>query len=123
KSIDPVELDTHFKVNVVTPTCFTSKLIHVLDKRESKRIVFISSAVSSLEVTTQNAEFFRSAGLIPGYVASKSALNMYFHIQLKSLGFTVMPIHPGVVFTDMYITGPGITAEESASKVRGVLTR
>ncbi|KAK9429264.1 hypothetical protein V1505DRAFT_408917 [Lipomyces doorenjongii] len=113
RSIDAVELETHFKVSVVAPTYFTSKLIPLLEKRQSKTIVFVSSAGSSLEVTKQSAEFFTSAGVIPGYAASKSALNMYFHMQLQSLDFTVVPIHPGIVFTDMYVAGPGITAEES----------
>ncbi|KAK9496316.1 hypothetical protein V1508DRAFT_401593 [Lipomyces doorenjongii] len=107
RSIDAVELETHFKVSVVAPTYFTSKLIPLLEKRQSKTIVFVSSAGSSLEVTKQSAEFFTSAG---------SALNMvclYFHMQLQSLDFIVVPIHPGIVFTDMYVAGLGITAEES----------
>ncbi|KAK9244520.1 hypothetical protein V1506DRAFT_541312 [Lipomyces tetrasporus] len=124
KSLDPAELETHFKVNVVSPSYFTSKLIPLLEKGQSKKIIFISSVVSSQAVTKQNADFFTAAGVIPGYASSKSALNMiawYFHNQLKPLGFTVVPIHPGVVLTSMYVTGPAITPEESASNVRGVV--
>ncbi|KAK9351101.1 hypothetical protein V1523DRAFT_442166 [Lipomyces doorenjongii] len=121
RSIDAVELETHFKVSVVAPKYFTSKLIPLLEKRQSKTIVFVSSAGSSLEVTKQSAEFFTSAGVIFGYAASKSALNMVCLASGSSLSIsicnsnhlTVVPIHPGIVFTDMYVAGPGITAEES----------
>ncbi|KAK9322232.1 hypothetical protein V1517DRAFT_291923 [Lipomyces orientalis] len=129
KSLDPAELETHYKVNVVSPSYFTSKLIPLLEKGQSKKIVFISSAASSFDVTKQNAEFFTAIGVIPGYASSKSALNMIalsdlilvFPYQLKPLGFTVVPLHPGVVLTSMYVAGPAITPEESASKVRGVV--
>ncbi|KAK9236653.1 hypothetical protein V1525DRAFT_406451 [Lipomyces kononenkoae] len=130
ESIDPVELETYFKVNAVTPAYFTSKLVPLLAKRDGKKIVFISSGIASIEVNKAREEVFKSVGVIPGYSASKSGLNMlgwYFYSQLRSLGFTVVPLHPGLVITNMYSGGeiqiPAITAEESASKVRDVVDK
>ncbi|KAK9238563.1 hypothetical protein V1525DRAFT_400913 [Lipomyces kononenkoae] len=107
-----------FQVNVVAPAYLTSKLLPLLEKHTTKKVVFVSTAAASFEFVKKLRDFFATMKLPFIYSASKSALNMtalYFHNQLNSSGFTIVPIHPGVVLTGMNPQGE-ISTEESAKK-------
>ncbi|KAK9350469.1 hypothetical protein V1523DRAFT_429016 [Lipomyces doorenjongii] len=108
-----------FLVNVTTPTYLASKLLPQLEKRKTKKIVFVSSCNASFDYSKSSAGHLTKAEAPFIYGASKSALNMsawYFHNQLNSSGFTIVPIHPGLVVTDMNPFG-AISSEESAKKM------
>ncbi|KAK9372107.1 uncharacterized protein V1513DRAFT_453429 [Lipomyces chichibuensis] len=123
RNVVPDDIQKVLQVNVIAPAYFSSKLLALLEKRTTKKIVFVSSVVASFEVTKSFGEILSQMGTPFVYGASKSALNMtalYFHQQLNSSGFTIMPIHPGIVLTGMNPRGT-ISTEESATKMIDVV--
>ncbi|KAJ8104373.1 hypothetical protein POJ06DRAFT_293891 [Lipomyces tetrasporus] len=124
RSIVPADAQKVFQINVIAPVYLSSKLLPLLEKRATKKIVFVSTVAASFEFSKNYSELLAQFGAPYIYGASKSALNMaglYFHIELNSSGFTVIPLHPGVVQTDMNPTGQGIDTEESATKMIDVV--
>ncbi|KAK9241782.1 hypothetical protein V1506DRAFT_465630, partial [Lipomyces tetrasporus] len=111
-------------VNVVAPIYFTSKLLPLLEKRDTKKVVFISSIVGSLSASIQMESILSELEIPYNYASTKTALNMavfYLHKEFKSKGFAFIPIHPGLVATDMYHGkdnfGDPISPEESAKSL------
>ena len=88
----------HFRVNAVGPLLLFQALYPLLLKRETRKFVVVSSIAGSMTIATN----------IPVpltvYGASKAAVNFItetIHKEHKEEGFTVFPIHPGMVATDM----------------------
>lgn len=86
---------THYATNVLGPIEITKAIHPFFAKSEIKQLIFITSAAGSL------------TGFIPistsAYGQSKAALNhviLSFSNELKSEGFTVVAIHPGMVSTE-----------------------
>ncbi|KAJ8097699.1 hypothetical protein POJ06DRAFT_283104 [Lipomyces tetrasporus] len=111
-------------VNVVAPIYFTSKLLPLLEKRDTKKVVFISSIAGSLSASIQMESILSELEIPYNYASTKTALNMavfYLHKEFKSKGFAFIPIHPGLVATDMYHGkdnfGDPISPEESAKSL------
>ncbi|KAJ6469362.1 hypothetical protein C8R45DRAFT_1016802 [Mycena sanguinolenta] len=97
-----VDLATYLDINVLGPHRAIRAFLPALRARNTRRIVAISSSSGSL---TQQA-LPGSIGLAGCYGTSKAALNMLlvqFHneLQAEEPRFTVVPIHPGWVATDM----------------------
>ncbi|KAK9372111.1 uncharacterized protein V1513DRAFT_427905 [Lipomyces chichibuensis] len=123
RNVVPDDIQMVLQVNVIAPAYFSSKLLALLEKRTTKKIVFVSSVVASFEFTKSFGEVLSQMGAPFVYGASKSALNMtalYFHQQLNPSGFTIVPIHPGIVLTGMNPRG-AISTEESATKMVDVV--
>ncbi|KAK9328434.1 hypothetical protein V1520DRAFT_364487 [Lipomyces starkeyi] len=123
RKVVPDDIQKVLQVNVIAPAYFTSKLLPLLEKRTTKKIVFVSSAAASFEFTKSFSEVLAQLDAPFVYGASKSALNMaalYFHHQLNPSGFTIVPIHPGSVETGMNPRGE-ISPEESATKTIDVV--
>ncbi|KAK9317028.1 hypothetical protein V1522DRAFT_219586 [Lipomyces starkeyi] len=119
RTFSPTDMQRIFHVNVTAPTYLASKLLPVLEKRKTMKIVFVSSCNASFDYSKSSADYLTKAEAPFIYGASKSALNMsawYFHNQLNLCGFTIVPIHPGLVLTDMNPVGT-ISSEESAKKM------
>lgn len=109
----------HLRVNTVGPLILFQALYPLLLKRETRKFIVISTLAGSFVVA---AAF---AVPLTVYGASKAAVNFItesIHKEHKEEGFTVIPIHPGMVSTDMGEAakdtfGDGwkpITTEESA---------
>ncbi|KAJ7753847.1 hypothetical protein B0H16DRAFT_1544126 [Mycena metata] len=100
-------LSTYLNINVLGPHRAIRAFLPALRARKTRRIVVISSSSASLGGQALPG----SAGLAGSYGVSKAALNMLAvqcHKELKDEGFTVVPVHPGWVATDMGNThGPG----------------
>ncbi|KAK9321094.1 hypothetical protein V1517DRAFT_327441 [Lipomyces orientalis] len=123
RTVVPAELQQEFQINTTAPIYLTSRLLPLLEKRITKKVVFVSSMAASFDFTKKFAEMLAQFNAPFVYGASKSALNMaalYFHLQLNPSGFTIVPIHPGVVLTDMNPVGQ-IDTEESATKMLEVV--
>ncbi|KAJ7207253.1 hypothetical protein GGX14DRAFT_636817 [Mycena pura] len=103
-TISTARLAEYFDVNVLGPHRVIRALLPALRARRTRRIVFISSSSGSIGQQALPG----SVGLAGAYGVSKAALNMLAvqcHNELQRAGedpgFTVVPIHPGWVATDM----------------------
>ncbi|KAK9235502.1 hypothetical protein V1525DRAFT_409746 [Lipomyces kononenkoae] len=123
RKIVPADAQKIFQINVIAPIYLSSKLISLLEKRTTKKIVFVSTVASSFGFTKSYSKLLAQLGITYIYGATKSALNMtglYFHNELNSSGFIVIPIHPGAVQTEMNSKGQ-IDTEESVTKMLDVV--
>lgn len=98
--------------NVVGPNILTTVLLPLLLKSSSPRLIFVSSALGSLEWRSEpsNPYYIVPAAM---YRSSKSALNMQmlnWHKDLKDQGVSVYSICPG-----FNATGLGGNPEEAAA--------
>lgn len=101
-STSTADLATYLNVNVLGPHRAIRAFLPALRARKTRRIIAISSSSGCI---TQQA-LPGSIGLAGCYGTSKAALNMLmvqFHNELQGEEprFTVVPIHPGWVATDM----------------------
>ncbi|KAJ7154567.1 hypothetical protein C8R46DRAFT_1117761 [Mycena filopes] len=100
-------LSTYLDINVLGPHRVIRALLPALRARKTRRIVVISSSSGSIGQQALPG----SKGLAGSYGVSKAALNMLAvqcNKELGDEGFTVVPVHPGWVATDMgNAHGPG----------------
>ena len=114
---------TYLNTNVVGPNRIIWAFYPALLARKTRQIVIISSTAAS-----HQGQIGSNFGLQGPYAVSKSAVNMLaiqYHNELHSQGFTVIPLHPGWVATDMgNLAGPGaMSVEESVSAVLAVIRK
>lgn len=115
EDIDWRDIEENFRVNVGGPFLTTQYLYPLMKKSREKKIVNITSNMGSMSNNTGGATPYR---------VSKAALNMLTSnqaSQYKSDGVTVVAMHPGWVRTDMGGQTAPLSAEESASKIAGVI--
>ncbi|KAJ7150869.1 hypothetical protein C8R43DRAFT_1005460 [Mycena crocata] len=94
------DLGTYLNVNVLGPHRAIRAFLPALRARKTRRVIVITSSSGSIGQQAAPG----SGGLAGSYGVSKAALNMLavqFHKELKDEAFTVVPIHPGWVATDM----------------------
>jgi NAD(P)-dependent dehydrogenase (short-subunit alcohol dehydrogenase family) len=94
------DLEMFLDVNLLGPHRAIRAFLPALRARTTRRIVAISSSSGSLAQQAAPG----SGGLAGCYGVSKAALNMLVvqcHKELHKEGFTVVPVHPGWVATDM----------------------
>lgn len=87
--------DDHYKVNILSTIALTKILYHYLLKNKTRKVIFISSAASRI---TDFAPSF------PVHGQTKTAINYTAKAVSFELGpeeFTVVPIHPGIMSTEM----------------------
>ncbi|KAK9469764.1 hypothetical protein V1512DRAFT_200296, partial [Lipomyces arxii] len=97
-------LQKEITTNAIGPSYLTSKLIPPLEKRTTKKIMFISTLAGSLTAMSNMPDILDDLALPYTYSTSKIALNslgFFLYHQLSKKGFTVLLLHPGVVLTDM----------------------
>ncbi|KAJ2983955.1 hypothetical protein NQ176_g315 [Zarea fungicola] len=117
-------LAEYLDVNVRGVLRVVKAFLPALKARKTRQIVFITSASGSFGFQV-NAKF----GFKGPYSVSKAALNMVavqLHNELHdSEGFTVVPIHPGWVNTDMgRIAGDGgMPPSKSAAGILSVIEK
>ncbi|KAJ7065979.1 hypothetical protein B0H15DRAFT_872502 [Mycena belliarum] len=122
------DLATYLDVNVLGPHRAIRAFLPALRARKTRRIIPISSTSGSIGQQAMPG----SGGLAGAYGVSKAALNMLavqFHKELQKEGFTVVPVHPGWVATDMgnrHGTGgmpPATSAQAIAKLVDGLTAK
>lgn len=87
---------THYRVNALAPVFIFQKVYPFLQKSDTKKAIFVSSAAASF---LEFVPFPFSA-----YGLSKAALNfsvLQLSSELANEGFTIFAAHPGMVSSDM----------------------
>lgn len=106
-----------FSVNTMAPLLMAETFVRQISGSEMKTIVTITSKMGSISDN-------QSGGDYP-YRSSKAALNMVMKslsLDLKRYGIIAALLHPGWVRTDMGGPGALISAEESVSGMRKVIS-
>nr|GAT52301.1 predicted protein [Mycena chlorophos] len=119
-STSTATLQTYLETNVLGPHRVINAFLPALRARKTRKIVVIASSSASLAFQAEPT----SGGLAGSYGVSKAALNMLVVQIAKELNrppaneaFTVVPIHPGWVATDMGNQhGPGGQDPQEAAK-------
>lgn len=120
------DLATYFDINVLGPHRAIRAFLPALRARHTRRIIAISSSSGSMGQQALPG----SIGLAGCYGTSKAALNMLlvqFHneLQAEEPRFTVVPIHPGWVATDMgnhpHLLALGSGGMPPATSAKGIL--
>lgn len=99
RSLGMDSLESTLKTNVVAVQRVTAAFLPLLRAGQKKQIINISSTVGSIGMVE---EFARSPWT--AYKVSKAALNMLtvqLSMDLQSEGFTVVPVSPGWLKTDL----------------------
>lgn len=111
-------LMSYFNTNVVGPHRVIQAFLPALLARKTRQIILVSSTSGSLHIQSKNRSRFQGP-----YAVSKAALNMLatqYDNELAKQDFTVIPISPGWVATDMgNVAGSGGMPVETS--VRGML--
>ncbi|KAK9469765.1 hypothetical protein V1512DRAFT_17359 [Lipomyces arxii] len=102
--VDFGSLQKEITTNAIGPAYLTSKLVPLMEKRTTKKVMFISTLVSSFSLVSDMKDMIDNLSLAYTYSTSKIALNFlafFLHHHLSKKGFTIIILHPGVVTTDM----------------------
>lgn len=112
------QLASYFETNVIGPHRIIKAFVPALLARKTRQIIIISSTSGSNTLQSKTKMGFQGP-----YAVSKAALNMLavqYDNELSGQGFTVVPIHPGWVATDMGNLG-GTGAMPVEDSVKGML--
>ncbi len=121
---DLAAIRTVFETNFFATILVTQKLLPLIRKSKSGRIVNISSGLGSLTLTSDPSNLF-SGYQILGYSASKAALNMFTVMlarELQDAGILVNSADPGYTATDLNGHSGPQTLEEGASEATRLAT-
>src|SRR5690554_1270454 len=105
------------ETNTLSPMLLTQVLYPRIAASELKTVAFLGSKIGSIADNTSGGGYY--------YRSSKTALNQAVRslsIDLSGAGVKVVALHPGWVQTDMGGSNALITAEESVSAMRALLT-
>ncbi|KAK9451689.1 uncharacterized protein V1518DRAFT_368830, partial [Limtongia smithiae] len=108
------DLTREITINAVAPIVFTTRLLPLLEKRDTRKIVFITSLAGSMTSLAGMPAVVSMLQLKYTYSTSKTTLNSLInllHIQLIDKNFTIVPMHPGFVLTDMTAGNPMVSQQ------------
>jgi NAD(P)-dependent dehydrogenase (short-subunit alcohol dehydrogenase family) len=106
-----------FRINTMAPLMMSEAFAAQIARGKQKTIVTISSKMGSIADNSGGGSYL--------YRSSKAAVNMVVKslaIDLKPLGITAVVFHPGWVKTDMGGPNAMISAEQSVSGIRQVIS-
>ena len=104
------------KINALSPISLTHKLMKNLKAGSTKKVIFLSSQMGSINDNYSGGYYF--------YRTSKSALNSAaksLSIDWKADGISVLMLHPGWVRTDMGGSNAKLDIDTSVSKMLDVI--
>ena len=104
------------KVNLIAPLTVTQAIIENIKKGSDKKIYFLSSQLGSIGDNTSGGMYI--------YRSSKTALNQVvksLSVDLKTIGITVISLHPGWVKTDMGGPNAPVSIDESVKGMMKVI--
>jgi NAD(P)-dependent dehydrogenase (short-subunit alcohol dehydrogenase family) len=106
-----------FRINTMAPLKMAETFATQITRSKQKTIVIITSKMGSFADNGGGGSYL--------YRSSKAAVNMVVKslaIDLKSIGITALVFHPGWVKTDMGGPNALISAEQSVSGIRQVIS-
>ncbi|KAL3458723.1 hypothetical protein BJX64DRAFT_291876 [Aspergillus heterothallicus] len=114
-------LSEYMNTNIAGPIRVVKAFLPALLKRNTRKIVLISSEAGSLSLQVDNTFGFHGPYAVTNAAANMVAVQL--HNELRSWGFTVVAVHPGWVATDMgRIAGDGgMTPAEAALRLLEVV--
>lgn len=104
-------IEETFAVNYVAPYILTNRLVKILNKTSSSRIVNIVSEVQSNKLDFNNLQFETGYTGVKAYARSKTCLVMFTYLlaeKLKKYNITVNCLHPGVINTKVLDAAMGM---------------
>ncbi len=104
-------LEETFAVNYIAPYILTNRLINILKKPNSSRIVNVVSEVQSNKLDFNNLQFETGYTGVKAYARSKTCLVMFTYLlaeKLKKYNITVNCLHPGVINTKVLDAAMGM---------------
>jgi NAD(P)-dependent dehydrogenase (short-subunit alcohol dehydrogenase family) len=107
-----------FRINTMAPLKMAEMFVAQIGRSRQKTIVTITSKMGSIADNGGGGSYL--------YRSSKVAVNMVvksLSIDLKPIGVTAVVFHPGWVKTDMGGPNAMISAEQSVSGIRQVISR
>ena len=107
-----------FRINTMAPLKMAETFATQITRSKQKTIVTITSKMGSFADNGGGGSYL--------YRSSKAALNMVVKslgIDLKPIGITAVVFHPGWVKTDMGGPNALISAEQSVSGIRQIISR
>jgi NAD(P)-dependent dehydrogenase (short-subunit alcohol dehydrogenase family) len=107
-----------FRINTMAPLKMAETFASQIARSQKKTIVTITSKMGSIADNGGGGSYL--------YRSSKAAVNMVVKslaIDLKTVGVTAVVLHPGWVKTDMGGPNAMISAEQSVSGMRHVISR
>ena len=115
---DYAEWTRAFRINTMAPLKMAETFATQIARSKQKTIVTITSKMGSIADNSGGGDYL--------YRSSKAAVNMVVKslgIDLKPIGITAVVFHPGWVKTDMGGPNALISAEQSVSGIRQVISR
>ena len=116
EGLDPNIWLDEMKINALSPISLTHKLMENLQAGSSKKVIFLSSQMGSIDDNYSGGYYF--------YRSSKAALNasaMSLSIDWKDENIAVLMMHPGWVRTDMGTSKAKLSIEESVTGMLNVI--
>ena len=116
EGLDPNIWLDEMKINALSPISLTHKLMKNLQAGSTKKVIFLSSQMGSIDDNYSGRFYF--------YRSSKSALNSAaksLSIDWKEDGISVLILHPGWVKTDMGGTSAKLEIPESITQMINVI--
>jgi NAD(P)-dependent dehydrogenase (short-subunit alcohol dehydrogenase family) len=107
-----------FRINTMAPLKMAETFAPHIARSKQKTIVTITSKMGSISDNSSGGSYL--------YRSSKAAVNMVVKslaIDLKQSGITAVVVHPGWVKTDMGGPNAMISAEQSVSGIRKMISR
>lgn len=104
-------LEETFAVNYIAPYILTNRLVKLLKKTSSSRIVNVVSEVQSNQLDFNNLQFETAYTGVKAYARSKTCLVMFTYLlaeKLKKYNITVNCLHPGVINTKVLDAAMGM---------------
>ena len=116
EGLDPNIWLDEMKINALSPISLTHKLMKNLKAGSTKKVIFLSSQMGSIDDNYSGGYYF--------YRSSKAALNasaMSLSIDWKDKNIAVLMMHPGWVRTDMGTSKAKLSIEESVTGMLNVI--
>ena len=116
EELDPNIWLDEMKINALSPISLTHKLMKNLQAGSTKKVIFLSSQMGSIDDNYSGGYYF--------YRSSKAALNasaMSLSIDWKDQNIAVLMMHPGWVRTDMGTSKAKLSIEESVTGMLNVI--
>lgn len=110
-------IEETFAVNYIAPYILSNRLVKLLKKTNSSRIVNVVSEVQTNQLDFNNLQFETGYTGVKAYARSKTCLVMYTYLladKLKKYNITVNCLHPGIINTKVLDAAMGMVGSPTS---------